>query len=165
MERFLASTAEGVIVELAFSDHSTSHTGAATRRKTIGGSNLSRKLHVILAVCLLNFVVLDTAHSAKPAAKVLLPSGNTIAGPGSFDLAPDESAIVFRSTSARFCTTLVVTAPDVVVRLNMENYTTLFATNAASQALCNDFSTAVEIKCEANNLVNCTGFWRVDYMP
>ncbi len=120
----------------------------------------------------LNFTLIEGAAAAKPdsspppsAGSVLPPGGNTIAGPGGFNLPPDEGAVVYRSEASRFCVTLVVTSPDVTVRLNLEGLSTLFVTNSASRSACSTTSPFAQIICDVTSLTNCSGFWRVDNMP
>ena len=134
------------------------------------GVDLARNARVVVAACLLTFMFLDAAHAVKPQpsvpAEILRPSGHTLAGPGSYNLAIDQSVFVYESSSVtKICVTLVVTAPDVVVRLNVENFTTLFVTDASSRAFCSNSSTWVELRCDVDSAENCTGFWRVDFVP
>jgi hypothetical protein len=125
---------------------------------------------MVVIACLLSFMSPDVANSAKPVSKVLPPGGNTIAGPGSFNLLPNESEVVFisrfnQTQSPQICVTLVVTSPDVVVKLNVTDIPSFPVSGTASRALCFDFNATIEVRCEADNLTDCTGFWRVDRLP
>lgn len=124
-------------------------------------------MRLIIAICFLSLVFADPANAqgrpTQAPAQTLPSSGNTLAGPGGFDLLPDESVFVFESfKTIPICITLVVTAPDVTLRLNVENFTTVFVTDAATRSLCVDNTTVVELRCDLNSPANCTGFWRVD---
>ena len=129
-----------------------------------------RNFQIVFVSCLLGFMTPSVVFAAKPASKVLPPGGNTIAGPGSFNLTPGTGELVYRSafvqpTNAKICVTVVVTSVDVVTRLNVIGYPSIFITSAASQSFCNDIDAIIEVRCDPGNLASCTGFWRVDLMP
>ncbi len=131
---------------------------------------MSRTPRIVVIACLLSFMFPDMANSAKPASKVLPPGGNTIAGPGSFNLAPGTGESVFsikltQTEIPQTCVTVVVTSPDALVRLNVKGITTVFISDAASRSLCFDFRTTIEIRCDSLSLEDCLGFWRVDRLP
>ena len=133
---------------------------------------MSRNLQIGLIACVLSLMFSDVAPAAKPASKVLPPGGNTIAGPGSFNLLPDTGELVFSfefTPSAtdipQTCVTVAVTSPDAVVRLNVKGITTVFITDSASRLLCIDFRTTIEISCDSQSIADCTGFCRIDRLP
>ena len=103
------------------------------------------------------------------AAEILPPGGNTIAGPGSFNLAPSASVIVRQiQAGSRVCATLVVTSNDTDVELKVitsGSSVSIFVTSSSSRSLCHVNSENIEVLCGSNSIVNCTGFWRVDYIP
>jgi hypothetical protein len=107
------------------------------------------------------------------AAKVLVPGGNTIGGPGVFEFQPNQSVNVMDLSTAAASVCGSVFAISGTVEINLRDSSTVLEGSIANATpgpggvtagatACANGVELVEVKCSGTSTQPCKGAWRVD---